>query len=164
MEQTKSLNNEEVLESTSERYIQFQLGNQIFAAPLKLVKEVIPLPELTPIPKAPAHLKGLMNLRGHVITVADLHSLIPGIQVTSTDLQEDEKPVIMIIGYGNIKMGAIVDRVASVLNLTEEQIASSRNIQSKSHSEIITGIFQNSENEHTTFVDILKVLKVKDLT
>lgn len=51
------------------RYICFTLGKVQYAIPLLQVKEVIGMVPTTPIPKAPSHFIGIMNLRGQVISV-----------------------------------------------------------------------------------------------
>lgn len=56
----------------AQRYLQFDLGNESYAVPLSTVKEVIPVPETTPLPNSPTHYVGIMNLRGQIISVIDL--------------------------------------------------------------------------------------------
>ena len=56
----------------SQRYLQFDLGNESYAIALLNVKEVIPVPETTPLPNAPTYYIGIMNLRGQIISIVDL--------------------------------------------------------------------------------------------
>ena len=56
------------------RFLEFTLGSEDYAIPLLSVREVISVPETTPIPKAPTHFLGIMNLRGQVISVVDLRT------------------------------------------------------------------------------------------
>ena len=57
-----------------QRYLSFSLGSEDYAIPLLSVKEVIAVPEITPIPFTPSHFLGIMNLRGQVISIIDLRS------------------------------------------------------------------------------------------
>ena len=55
-----------------EKYLQFNLGWEKYAIELFKVKEVIRVPETTPIPNAPGYYHGVMNLRGQIISIIDL--------------------------------------------------------------------------------------------
>ncbi len=72
------------------RFLCFSLGNEHYAIPLLTVKEVIAPPETTPVPQTPAYFKGIMNLRGQVISVIDLRTKL-GIK----PLQSAENAVII---------------------------------------------------------------------
>jgi len=50
----------------------FSLGEEAYAIPLRHVREVLELTPLTPVPGAPSAVRGVMNLRGHVVPVVDL--------------------------------------------------------------------------------------------
>jgi purine-binding chemotaxis protein CheW len=164
MEQRK-LNEEIKLYGEGKRYIEFLLNGKKYATPLLFIKEVLTLPELTPIPKSPAHFKGLMNLRGHVISVADLKvkmNIPPNEVSTKNDEIQDEiemvdHQVVMVLGYKDITMGIIVDHVTRVLNISDLEIADSDNIQSKSNLNYLNGIYQ-VDGHVTTLIDIIKIL------
>lgn len=55
-----------------EKFLGFSLGTEEYAIPLLSVKEVIALPEITPVPFSPPHFLGIINLRGQIISVMDL--------------------------------------------------------------------------------------------
>ena len=55
-----------------ERFLCFSLGVEEYAIPLLEVREVIAMPEYTPVPYTPPYFLGIMNLRGQVISVMDL--------------------------------------------------------------------------------------------
>ena len=50
----------------------FSVADHLFALPLSQVQEVLSTPELTPVPLAPPAVRGLINLRGRIVTVFDL--------------------------------------------------------------------------------------------
>lgn len=71
----KNLSNEHRSQSQNDdslRYLIFSLSGEEFAIPLLDVKEVIGPSEATPIPNTPSYFKGIINLRGQVISVMDL--------------------------------------------------------------------------------------------
>jgi purine-binding chemotaxis protein CheW len=111
-----SLFNENHAKGTEHRrYLEFILGNESYAVELLKVKEVITLPELTPIPKAPAHVCGLMNLRGLVLTVVDLRKKL-GIPSHENQSQS----AVIIFDLGERLVGAVVDSIQKVLNISLE--------------------------------------------
>ena len=54
------------------RYLTFTLGRESYGVPVLSVREIIRLCPITPVPQMPAHLRGVINLRGKVIPVLDL--------------------------------------------------------------------------------------------
>ena len=54
------------------RYLTFQLGEESYGISVLKVREIIQMQPITRIPRTPAYLKGVINLRGKVIPVADL--------------------------------------------------------------------------------------------
>lgn len=57
---------------TTRQISTFILGDTLLGVDILLVKEVYRSVSITPIPDAPDHIRGLMNLRGRVVTVMDL--------------------------------------------------------------------------------------------
>lgn len=58
------------------RLVAFELDGQSYALPIDEVREVLPRPSLTPVPGASRHCPGVLNLRGEIVTVLDLCSVI----------------------------------------------------------------------------------------
>ena len=54
------------------QYSTFYLGERLFGLPILSVREIVRSWEITPVPLAPAHFRGLMNLRGQTVTILDL--------------------------------------------------------------------------------------------
>jgi purine-binding chemotaxis protein CheW len=54
------------------RYLTFTLGGESYGLPVLNVREIIRLSPITPVPRMPAHVRGVINLRGTVIAVFDL--------------------------------------------------------------------------------------------
>ena len=56
------------------RYLTFSLGDESYGLPVLNVREIIRLCPITPVPRMPPHVKGVINLRGTVIAVLDLRA------------------------------------------------------------------------------------------
>lgn len=139
------------------KYICFGLGQEEFGIPLLSVKEVLAIPEITPIPQTPPHFLGIINLRGNVISIMDLRAKF-GIKTTST-----EETTVIILDFGDYQLGVVVDRVDSVLSLDAEQISSKPHIESSKSTDYISGVYRQ-EQKLILILDIAKALSVEDRT
>lgn len=142
-------------EKNLERHLSFSLGDEEYAVPLLSVKEVIAIPEITPVPHTPPYFLGIMNLRGQVISVMDLRLKLgikanPGAETT-----------IIICDLKPYSIGLVVDSVNSVLNPVAERLNAKPEIQSNRPTDYITGVYQNGE-ELVLFLNIAKTLNLDD--
>lgn len=141
------------------KHLIFSLGIETFGIPLSQVKEVIGMTEITPIPNVPSFYKGIINLRGRIISVIDLKTKL-SIPRRETD---SKRPCILICEFGNIVLGSVVDDVNEVFGFEEAAIERSVDLQSAVSREYITGVAKNRNNGLTLLLDIAKVLNVAEL-
>jgi purine-binding chemotaxis protein CheW len=59
--------------STADQVVVFALGNEEYAMPIEVVREITSLSEVRTIPQSPSYVRGLINLRGMAIPLVDLH-------------------------------------------------------------------------------------------
>lgn len=148
-----SFNHEEKKKSEElNRFLEFKLGNEFYVIELKKVREVITPPELTPIPKAPPHVCGLMNLRGLVLTVVDLRkrlSITPG-----KDTSENS---IVIFDLGDRLVGAWVDSIIRVASVESSAIRPVPDSDSTAVTQYLTGIIQ-FDQKLALWLDVNKLL------
>ena len=130
----------------AKRYLEFTLGSESYAIELLKVKEVLTTPEMTPIPKAPSYVCGLMNLRGLVLTVIDLRKKL-GIIPDKDSMQN----AVIIFDLGDRMVGVVVDSIQKVLNVQADKIKAVPEIESES-SKHLMGIIQQ-ENKLTMWID-----------
>jgi len=96
----------------SEQFLVFRLGDQAFALPIAVISEVTMLPpKLTPLPKAPAFIEGVMNLRGQVLPVIDQRRRFLG------DAASGKRRRVIVVSLGDIQAGFVVDAVSEVLRV-----------------------------------------------
>ena len=93
------------------RYLTFSLGQESYGIPVLNVREIIRLCAITPVPRMPTHIKGVINLRGTVIAVLDLRAKF---QLSVGDYSDRACIIVVQLngpdGSKNL-MGAIVDAV-----------------------------------------------------
>lgn len=89
----------------TQQFVTFIAGDEVFAADMTPVKEIIRVPEVVRVPLAPAALEGLANLRGKVLPIISLRRLF-GFE----ELAHDDSTRALVVDVGQ-PLGFVVDRV-----------------------------------------------------
>jgi purine-binding chemotaxis protein CheW len=137
------------------RFIEFSLGGEDYAIPLLMVREVISVPDTTPIPKAPTHFLGIMNLRGQVISIVDLRKKL------KVDSRKDKEEAVIIVDIGSMNIGVVVDSINKVLAFSPEEVCEMPEVESQLNTQYIQGVYKK-EKTLTVLLDLAKVLDLKD--
>lgn len=106
------------LHSTAIKHVLFELGETCYAIPLDNVLELQRLPRLTALPNVPEWLRGVMNLRGDILSVVDLRSLLG---LPAFDQPQSQRLVVVRSTQEEIATGWVVDRVVGVRRLAVEE-------------------------------------------
>ncbi len=110
--------------TSADKHLIFSLGKEEFGIQVLAIKEIIGMQEITPVPKMPKHIRGVINLRGQVIPVIDLSlkfSLVPQEYTYRTCVI-----VVRCQGVsGDRLIGAIADGVSEVLTISADDIEAS---------------------------------------
>ena len=104
------------------RYLTFRLGGESYGLPVLGVREIIRLCPITPVPKMPAHIKGVINLRGKIVPILDLRA-----RFRLSPASYGERACIVVVQAGAAPaggrlMGALVDAVEEVVQLSEAEL------------------------------------------
>jgi len=138
------------------RFIEFSLGKEDYAVPLLMVREVISVPETTPIPKSPAHFLGIMNLRGQVISVVDLRKKL------KVETKKDKEEAVIIVDIGGLNIGVVVDSINRVLAFSSDDVSDMPDVENQINTQYIYGVYKK-EHSLTVLLDLAKVLDLKDI-
>ena len=130
-----------------------ELSGAEYGIPAVMVKEIVRLVEITPVPESPALVKGAIDYRGTVAVVIDL-ALRLGLKSTPYNLGTQ----IIIVENEAGLTGLVVDRVADVLTIDETTVMHGR--ESSLPEEIATGAYEDGERL-VLLLDIDKVLSFK---
>jgi len=95
----------------------FQLGSEEFGAAIGQVQEIVNLGKVTRMPKAPAFVEGIINLRGRVIPVIDIRK-----RFDLAQKEHGENARIMVVALEGQAIGMIVDSISEVLRVPKEAI------------------------------------------
>jgi len=95
----------------------FRLGEEQYAVGISEVQEIIRVPEVTRIPKAPEFIEGVINLREKVLPVLSLRK-----KFALEDVKRMDSQRIIVVNIDGISTGMIVDSVSEVLRLPKDSI------------------------------------------
>jgi purine-binding chemotaxis protein CheW len=122
------------------QYLTFTLGREEYGIEILKVQEIKGYSAITPIPNTPAHIKGVMNLRGTVIPVVDLRS-----KFSMEPVDYDKFTVIIVVMMGAKVAGLVVDAVSDVLNIATADIRPAPDFGSRADTRFITGLVSNGD-------------------
>lgn len=100
--------------------VEFQLGEEHYALDIQIAREIVEMMPITPLPRAPEYLAGIINLRGEITNIIDLRDLLG---LAESEEAENRKIVVLMpdVAHGS-NVGIIVDDVHSVISIRDEQI------------------------------------------
>jgi len=138
-------------------FLEFDLGSESYGVKLLAVKEVITVPETTPLPNGPSYFKGIMNLRGQIISIVDLRKKLG---IKSKDTVDEEAVVIM--DFDGVSIGLIVDSINKVLNFNLSELVEIPEVQSQVNSRFIHGVYRGEE-KLTLVLDLAKIFNLNEI-
>ena len=104
-----------------QKLLTFSLASEGYGITILKVKEIIGMMDITPVPKTPEFIKGVINLRGKIIPVMDLRT-----KFSMTQQEYDERTCIIVVEVllnGIQKLiGVVVDMVSEVVTIANDQI------------------------------------------
>ena len=131
--------------------VTFGLGGAWYGLEASDVQEVILVQGNTVVYHAPPYVRGIINLRGKIVTVLDL-----GIKLGMSAIDVGEEARIIIVDWEHEQVGLLVEMVAEVINLSKEQIdAVPLNI-----SEGLSGFLNGVCSDEKRLIGILNLGKV----
>jgi purine-binding chemotaxis protein CheW len=122
----------------TQQFVTFIAGDEVFAADMSPVREIIRVPQVVRVPMAPAALEGLANLRGKVLPIISLRRLF-GFPV----LEHDDATRALVIDVGQ-PLGFVVDRVSSVLGVDSSHIEGVGSISTTVNTEVLSGLIKDA--------------------
>lgn len=100
------------------QFATFYVGELLMGVDIRLVQEINRQLEMTPVPNAPSHVRGVINLRGEVATVIDLRTVLG---LPPAEQTRDTRN--LIVHSQNEAIGLLVDRISDILTLYPDQVS-----------------------------------------
>lgn len=101
------------------KFVIFRLGKNLFGLNILQVREIMQFREITRLPQTPDYVEGIINIRGEVVPVIDLHKRF----VVETEKELKECKIITVKVEGELT-GLIVDDVEEVLTIEDKNLVS----------------------------------------
>lgn len=125
--------------SASEKYLEFEVGDKLYAYHIRKVAEIMEYPEVEPLPLAPDFVLGAINLRGSVIPIVDLATCLdrPTKAVTPKSCV-----IISDVEYQGViyQVGVKVDLVTRVIDISSDQIEEAPDMAGQLEHRVLIGV------------------------
>jgi purine-binding chemotaxis protein CheW len=100
--------------------VEFVLGGERYALDIQLAREIVEMIPITPIPRAPPFISGVINLRGEITNIMNLNTLLG---LPNQEIRENQKIIVLVPeAASGSNVGIIVDEVLGVLQVAESDI------------------------------------------
>ena len=133
---------------TEKQLVIFDLATEAYGVDIGSVREIMRMQEITKVPRTPAFVEGVINIRGKVIPVVDLRKRF-GVEVgeATTDTR------IVVVDIRGQEIGVVVDAVNEVLRVTGDAVAPPSSLITTGDSSYLMGIVK-LENRLIILVDL----------
>ncbi|MDD3977425.1 MAG: chemotaxis protein CheW [Methanomicrobium sp.] len=139
--------------------VQFEISGTNYAIDINTVQEIVEMMPITPVPRSPQHIAGIINLRGVITNVMNLNCLL-GLDFGQN---HESKKIIVLVpdAAGSSNIGLIVDDVQSVLQIDDENV--DQMDASLSKEAFVKGIIKSgggtTKQNLVIWIDIDKILE-----
>lgn len=142
-----------------DKYVTFKSGNEFYGLKIQYVNEIIVFQEITQVPECEDYIKGLINLRGKIIPVIDVR-----LRFKQEPFEYNDRTCIIVVNYKENVVGLIVEKIAEVVEITEENILPAPTIgkNDKGHNKFVYGIGK-VKDEVKLLLDLDKLLNDDDI-
>ncbi|PPE68243.1 chemotaxis protein CheW [Caldimonas thermodepolymerans] len=121
--------------SRPKEYLTFRLGTEEYGIDILKVQEIRSYEPPTRIANAPAHVKGVVNLRGVIVPIVDLR-----VRLNTDTCEYNAFTVVIVLHVGGRVVGVVVDGVSDVLEIPAESVRPAPEISSAVDASCILGL------------------------
>jgi len=139
------------------KYLTFGLDDEEYGLEILKVREIIGMMGITPVPRTPEYVRGVINLRGNVIPVVDLRTKFDLLRAEQTD-----ETCIIVVDVEAVEMGIVVDKVLEVLDIVSAEIEPAPSFGDAVDTDFILGMGK-TDGKVTILLDISRVLTDDEL-
>ena len=138
-------------------FLTFRLGGEEYGIDILRVQEIRSYEQPTRIANAPSFIKGVVNLRGVIVPIVDLR-----LKLGCDTANYDSFTVVIVLNVKGRVVGAVVDSVSDVLQLTKEAVKAAPELSSSVDTSFITGI-GNVGDRMLILIDIESFMSSADM-
>jgi purine-binding chemotaxis protein CheW len=138
------------------KFLTFFLDDDEYGFEILKVQEIIGMMSVTPVPRTPSFVKGVINLRGKVMPIIDLR-----LKFAMPAVAQTEETCIIVVRVQSVAMGIVVDKVSEVLDIATEDI-DVLSCGAAVNTDYILGIGK-AASKVTVLLDVNKVLSTNEV-
>ncbi|PKM57789.1 MAG: chemotaxis protein CheW [Firmicutes bacterium HGW-Firmicutes-3] len=138
------------------KFLTFSLGEESYGIDIMYVTEIIGIQPITVVPELPNFVKGIINLRGKIIAVMDAR-----LKFNKAPKEYNDRTCIIVIDIAQLSIGIIVDAVAEVINISDDNIVPPPNLNSGGRKYIKS--VGKSDNSVILILDCEKLLDEQEI-
>lgn len=146
------------LMANENQYVVFRLGREVYGLEISTILEIITMQTITEVPGTDEYIEGVINLRGRVIPVFNLHKKF-GLE--GNEITRSTRIVVVEVEGNNI--GMLVDGVSEVVKITQDVVEQPSSILSDIDKEYLSGVAK-LEDKLVILLDLSKVLQKEEVT
>lgn len=136
-------------------FLGFMLDDEEYALDILEIKEIIRLQAITPVPRTPGYLKGIITLRGIIVPVFDLRSRL-GLK----EAEHGPRTRVVVVYRGDEFAGMIVDSITQVMRVSVDKVEPTPPTIGTVEAEFIKGVTRHQERL-IILLNLTRVLDVK---
>jgi len=144
-----------------DQYLTFIMAGEEYGVDILCVQEIRGWESATPLPNAPSHIKGVINLRGTIVPIVDLRQCF--------GLEAIEYTAVTVVIVLKVRtedstriMGIVVDAVSDVYSLSDKDVRSAPDLGNSVNTEFIRGLV-NVQDTMVILLDIDKLLTLEEV-
>lgn len=141
-----------------EMVVVFQLGNESYGIDISRVQEIRVMSEITALPGVPEYVDGVINLRGRITPVVDMHARFDQARKQAT---KDTR--IIVVSVAEEWVGLIVDGVSEVMRVAQESFEPPSGLIADGGADCISGIAKVEESRLVILLDLDRMLAATTL-
>jgi purine-binding chemotaxis protein CheW len=144
-------------EKTSEPFILFELGKTTYGIPSRVVQQMEMIEEITPVPKAPAFVEGVILSRGQVIPAINLR-----VRFGFEKIPHNTRTRLVVVNFANRILGLVVDTAREFISIPAGTIQPPPEKLSGLSGKYLAGIAQ-MDNRLILILDLEEILNLSEL-
>jgi purine-binding chemotaxis protein CheW len=121
----------------NQQYCTFYLDGYFFGVEVMKVQEVLRYQEMTRVPRAPEEVRGLINLRGHIVTAIDMRR-----RLKLKERAEDQMPMNVVVRTEDGPISLLVDEIGDVLEVDDSTFERPPETIDETTRELVRGVYK----------------------
>jgi len=138
------------------QFVVFNIGEEEYGIEIEYAREIIKSAQITNVPNTDEHVVGVINLRGIIVPVVDLHSHFE-IEQESGNFAADEQRIITV-EINDMLLGIQVDHIEGIIWLKEDSITPAPEVESNLRQDYLRGVCARDEEHLLILLDLEKTL------